>query len=251
MKQITIIIATYNAEMVLPHCLESIRSQKTEEIELIIADGLSKDKTIEIIEKNNDIIDIYFSEKDEGIYDAWNKAISQSSGEWIMFLGADDKLRPNALSSYISFLRTLEPKNYDVVSSKLDLISENGIHRRFVGELYDHQKYCERKLQFAHPGMLHNRRLFNLYGGFNVSYKICADCEFFIKNGQNFRAAFMDCVTVEMKQGGASVSFRAISEAFAIRRKYETQSLISNCLGVLFVSLGLLFSKMKTSFFKK
>lgn len=63
MKQFSIIIATYNAAETLNACLNSIRSQKAEEVELIVVDGNSADATHEIVQENMDIIDIYIHEK--------------------------------------------------------------------------------------------------------------------------------------------------------------------------------------------
>ena len=73
--------------------------QKTSDCELIIIDGDSSDSTLEIIKSFGDEIDVLISEPDNGIYDAWNKGINVSQGKWIMFLGADDQLFPNALSN--------------------------------------------------------------------------------------------------------------------------------------------------------
>ena len=88
--KISIIIATFNAELRLSRCLDSIISQKTEEIELLIIDGGSVDGTLKLIDSYKGCIDFVLTEKDNGIYDAWNKGIRQAKGEWIMFLGADD-----------------------------------------------------------------------------------------------------------------------------------------------------------------
>ena len=73
MKLLSIIIATYNAGNTLDACLTSITKQKSSEIELLIIDGGSSDKTLDIIHSYGDKIDVLISEPDKGIYDAWNK----------------------------------------------------------------------------------------------------------------------------------------------------------------------------------
>ena len=125
-KIISIIIATYNAAYTIERCLCSIISQKTDDIELIIIDGASKDQTIAIIEQYKDSIDVFFSEPDQGIYDAWNKGIKASNGEWIMFVGADDQLISGALSSYLSFLSDCSKENADIVTAKAVVIDDKG-----------------------------------------------------------------------------------------------------------------------------
>ena len=98
--KISIIIATWNAEKTLRRCLDSIIPQLTDETELIIIDGGSKDSTNEIINSYGNNVAVHLSEPDKGVYDAWNKGIKTSHGEWIMFIGADDTLCPNAIQVY-------------------------------------------------------------------------------------------------------------------------------------------------------
>ena len=74
-KLISIIIATYNAGSTLESCLKSIIAQKNDLIELLIIDGKSSDNTLKIVNAYRNQIDIFISEKDKGIYDAWNKGI--------------------------------------------------------------------------------------------------------------------------------------------------------------------------------
>ena len=85
----TVIVATYNCESTLADCLNSIVSQ-TVKSELIVIDGGSTDSTNSIIKNYEDNLSYYISEKDQGVYDAWNKALKKATGEWIIFLGSDD-----------------------------------------------------------------------------------------------------------------------------------------------------------------
>ena len=104
-KLISIIIATYNAGSTLESCLKSIIAQKNDLIELLIIDGKSSDNTLKIVNAYRNQIDIFISEKDKGIYDAWNKGIVLANGQWIMFIGADDILYSDVLEGYIDFIR--------------------------------------------------------------------------------------------------------------------------------------------------
>ena len=78
MLKFTIIIATYNAENDIEGTIESIINQGYENIELVIVDACSTDKTLEIINKYSQYIKKIISERDNGIYDAWNKGIKNS-----------------------------------------------------------------------------------------------------------------------------------------------------------------------------
>lgn len=91
---VSIIIATYNAEKFLGDCLDSISKQVIKNLEVIIVDGNSTDQTGDIVRSFNQLNIIYSSEQDAGIYDALNKGVKQSTGRWLYFLGADDRLLP-------------------------------------------------------------------------------------------------------------------------------------------------------------
>src|SRR5690606_23293701 len=80
---ISIIIATYNCESDIKGCLDSIISQPFENWEVIIIDGESTDRTIEIIKEFNNEKVRLLSEKDNGIYDALNKGIKLAKGDWL------------------------------------------------------------------------------------------------------------------------------------------------------------------------
>lgn len=90
--KISIIIATYQAGEFLQECLNSIKKQSYHNLEVIIVDGASTDSTLSIIEANLAIITSYTSEPDAGIYDAMNKGVLMATGDFILFLGADDTL---------------------------------------------------------------------------------------------------------------------------------------------------------------
>ena len=80
----SIIIPTYNSEKSIEQCLKSIFSQSFDSFQVLIIDGLSTDKTIQIVEAYSQIDKrlSFFSEKDKGVYDAMNKGISKATGEW-------------------------------------------------------------------------------------------------------------------------------------------------------------------------
>lgn len=212
MKLITIIIATYNAEKYLQSCIDSIISQKKPEIELIIIDGGSNDETLKIIKNNRRYIDHFSSESDKGIYDAWNKGISKSQGDWIMFLGADDELLPDSINCYLSFLRSASNTEYDLISSKIQMIDSKGNKIRVIGYPYKWPQFLYTML-IAHPGALHSRKLFDIYGFFDVNYKIVGDYEFLLRAEAKLKTSFIDHITVIMREGGASDTIKAIWEA--------------------------------------
>ena len=94
---ITIITVVKNAETTIEKCINSVLNQNYKNIQYIIIDGNSKDKTKEIIDKYKSKISLIISENDNGIWDAMNKGIKLAKGEIIGFLNADDFYYENSL----------------------------------------------------------------------------------------------------------------------------------------------------------
>ena len=94
MVYMSIIVPTFNEEKILDETLKSIVSQGMEDKELIIADGESKDKTLEIARKYTDKI---YSSKDKSVAYGRNKVLPYANGEVIVYVDADVRLYPGAL----------------------------------------------------------------------------------------------------------------------------------------------------------
>lgn len=90
--KISIITVVYNAKNTLEQTMLSVINQTYKNIEYIIIDGGSRDGSVDIIKKYESCLGYWHSERDNGIYDAMNKGISHATGEWVIFLGADDIL---------------------------------------------------------------------------------------------------------------------------------------------------------------
>ncbi|RZL69654.1 MAG: glycosyltransferase, partial [Pedobacter sp.] len=215
MNKISIVTATYNADKFLSNLIESIKVQGDVQFEFIIIDGGSKDKTISIIKQNEEVITKWISEKDNGIYDAWNKGIALATGNWIMFLGADDMLLPQALAKYYKFINEHDTNNLELISSKKQMIDTNGKLIRTTGFRWEWPLFLK-YMTIAHPGALHSTRLFKKYGIFDIKYKICGDYELLLRAKDKLVTAFFDEVTVKMSEGGASDSIKAINEYYRV-----------------------------------
>lgn len=217
MIRISIIIATYNASKYLKTALDSIVAQNYRHLNLILIDGNSTDNTVQIIREYEGHISYWVSERDNGIYDAWNKGVKKATGEWIMFLGSDDCLLPGALQAYSDFIAPVS-NDVDFVSSKVNLTDINLIPYRVAGWPWEWPRF-QHVNTIAHPGSMHSRRLFEKYGYFSTAYKICGDYEFLLRPRASLRAAFMNRVTVAFRTGGVSDGYAAIRESFYASRK--------------------------------
>jgi glycosyltransferase involved in cell wall biosynthesis len=94
---VSIITVCYNSEKTIENTIKSVLNQSYNNIEYIVIDGGSNDKTLEIIQSYDDKIDFWVSEKDTGIYNAMNKGILLSSGSIIGILNSDDIYKRNAV----------------------------------------------------------------------------------------------------------------------------------------------------------
>ena len=91
-KKISIVTVTYNCAHNLERTILSVIGQKNCSYEYVVIDGQSNDGTLEIIEKYQDSLSFFISEPDNGIYDAMNKGLEHSNGDYIYFLNSGDKL---------------------------------------------------------------------------------------------------------------------------------------------------------------
>ena len=98
---ISVITISYNCKLDLVKTVNSVISQKYENIEYIIIDGNSKDGSVEYLEKNSDVISFWLSEPDDGIYDAMNKGLSFINGDYHLFLNAGDIFVGDVISEEI------------------------------------------------------------------------------------------------------------------------------------------------------
>ncbi|MGJ1378235.1 glycosyltransferase family 2 protein [Sphingobacterium multivorum] len=222
--KISIIIATYNAGVCIERCLNSIVPQLNDDTELLIIDGNSKDNTVSIVEKYNSSISYFVSENDSGIYDAWNKGICKAKGEWIMFIGADDILLPNAINSYLAVIeKTPSINGFDYICAQNEYIDNTGNLLKIMGT-YPSWKIMRRTMGAAHVASLHSKRnLFDSVGLYNFQdFSICSDYELLLRKGSKLNSIFVPVHIARMQVGGMSFSDKAIVEAYQIRAKHKT-----------------------------
>jgi glycosyltransferase involved in cell wall biosynthesis len=124
---LSIIIATLNREEYIERCLVSIFKEiesNYQNTEVIIIDGGSKDKTVEILKKYDHKIAYWVSEPDSGVSDATNKAIAKAKGDVIRGIGDDDELIPGYLKIMMDFLN--QHPEVDILLGQADMYIQKG-----------------------------------------------------------------------------------------------------------------------------
>jgi glycosyltransferase involved in cell wall biosynthesis len=170
---VSIIMAVYNVENTLKAAIDSVIAQTYKNIELVIIDGGSRDNTIEIARSYGSQINYFTSEKDNGVYDAMNKGIKASKGDWLFFLGGDDKFYNDDVLSSL-FLDT-DLDGIDLLYGDVEFTS-NG--RRY-GEEKNYQTLVEQNI--CHQAIFHHKDIFKKLGLFNTKYPVLADFEMNIR----------------------------------------------------------------------
>ena len=178
MYKITIVTVTYNCEESIEKTMLSVLNQIDENYEYILIDGESTDKTLEkILEIKNKYIKKeikVISEKDKGIYDAMNKGIELSQGEWIYFLNSGDFFVNNEVISNV-FQKNINAENAEILYGDIILTHPKyGVIKRKSKKI----NLIKNGMVFYHQGAFVKTYLMkeNL---FNLKYKICADYNFF------------------------------------------------------------------------
>ena len=219
----SVIIATFNSEKTLEECLNSLLAQTLADFEIVIIDGESTDKTVRIIElylnkfQEQGIKYQWLSEKDQGIYDAWNKGLDIAKGKWVSFLGADDTFVKEALERYKA--KAMESE-FQFISAKANLVQSNLILDT-LGIAWDWPLF-RREMKVVHVGSIHLRSYFERYGIFDTTYKIAGDYEMLLRARKNLKAGFINQVLVHMGTNGISNRMVDLSLNEAKRAKVET-----------------------------
>jgi len=176
---VTIITVVLNAEKYLEDSIISVLSQKYDNVEYILLDGGSTDSTLDIIKKYDEKIDYWASEKDNGIYDALNKAVKLAGGDWLYVLGADDVML-NVLHR-IALLLT------DKATIYYGDVYLPGRHEIIRGKF---TRYRLMYTPMTHQGIFYPKEVFADYS-YNVKYPYAADYELEMRCFNDSRYTFV------------------------------------------------------------
>ncbi len=153
---VTIISVTRNSEKNIARTIESVLNQTYDNIEYIVVDGNSQDKTMDIVRSYQKAFDEregrslkFISEEDRGMYDALNKGAAMAQGELVGQINSDDWYEPDAVETMV---RLYEKEQYDAAWGSIRVMKEGGqfIKHAKIGRLWTTSHWC-------HPGMFSRR----------------------------------------------------------------------------------------------
>lgn len=206
--KLSIITATYNSAATIADCVRSVNNQTHLEIEHIIVDGASSDRTLEIINSIPNRVSKIISEPDEGIYDAMNKGIGMATGDVIGILNSDDFFTSaDVLSKIASAFQT---RPVEGVYGDICFVPPTNLNK--IIRYYSAALFRPSMFQFGfmppHPSFYVRRKWFDEYGLYKTDYKISADYELLIRylkvNG--LKTHYLNFCVVTMRKGGDSSS---------------------------------------------
>lgn len=207
--KVSIITVCKNAENTIERTMLSVVTQSCfdENIEYLIIDGASTDKTVEIIKQYADKYPIkWASEPDSGIYNAMNKGIKLANGEIIYFLNAGDSLfDEKTIYLVLNEFEKSDPDFLytDVLSCKIDDLSEAKIKRFNNVDKYFLIRDC-----ICHQASFYKKSVFDKLGRFNEEFKLAADYEMLLKimADTNLKKEYLPIVTALYDNTGVSSS---------------------------------------------
>jgi glycosyltransferase involved in cell wall biosynthesis len=212
---VTIVTVTYNAEEYIEQTIQSILSQKTEEIEYIIVDGNSSDNTLNIIKKHENNIDKIISERDDGIYYAMNKGINLANSQYIAFLNASDWYVDGAIEKIIERLKN--NSSIDYLYGDINEYSEDG---KYLG-LWKGNRGVFRGISIPHPASFIRTSILKEIL-FDTKYKIAADADLMLKVSRNPKTimSYLPIQITNFRKGGISSNEKTKSEIEQIHKTY-------------------------------
>lgn len=214
---VSVITVVYNGEKYLEQTILSVINQTYENIEYIIIDGKSTDKTCKILKKYNNQIDLWISESDDGIYDAMNKGIALSKGELIGIINSDDWYEEDTIMGIVERYR-----------SNMNVGVFHGIHRLWDNDgllgVIGHSDLFLKYGMISHPTCFVAKSVYEKYGLYSCEYKIASDYEIMLRfKSKDVKFLFIEKIMANFRNNGLSNLFKrqVILETMHVQSMYS------------------------------
>ncbi len=244
MLKLSIITVVRNAKELFLQTLESVKNQTYKNIEYVVIDGNSTDGTKELIEENQEFITTWISEKDKSLYDAMNKGLKLSTGDFVWFLHAGDTIpTPQTLENVVNEILEKNKSENQSEIKDIDFIYGKVKIKHLDNSFTDYHKIAPTENQLAklgyknflegmvicHQAMLVRREIAPLY---DLDFRLAGDIDWSIRlfkeiekrknNEQEIRVKQTETVIAHFLAGGISTSQKkkSLQERFKIFQKH-------------------------------
>ena len=231
---VSVITVCLNSKKYIEKTITSVINQTYRELEYIIVDGSSNDGTLDIIKKYDSNINCWVSEPDEGIYDAMNKGIKLSSGDWLTFLNSGDRFNNDTVIEKVVEVCNKDKTRLDTISfiygnaiyedAQTGLRFRKGKEIKGIKDFY----FSIRNIglnPICHQTVFFRRYLFNKIGFYNKKLKIIGDYEWFIRfftSKEKYVLEYINSDLVYFQMGGLSFKYlgESLIESNNVIKKY-------------------------------
>ncbi|WP_138500749.1 glycosyltransferase family 2 protein [Nostoc sp. PA-18-2419] len=219
--KISIVTPVYNSEKTLERTILSVINQNLDsELEYILIDGSSTDKTLEIIDKYSNKINIIVSEKDKGTYDAMNKGIALATGNIIGIINSDDWYNDAALKSVEQEFR--KNPEVSIIHSPVKNYCKGEYLSTFIPGKLENMPF---KFTIAHPSCFVKKQVYNRLGLFDLNYPMAADYDFLFRayiGGYKFECLDTPLASFSLDgtTGKLTNKLRLIQESWRVSAKF-------------------------------
>jgi glycosyltransferase involved in cell wall biosynthesis len=217
----SIITVVLNGEKYLEQTIKSVITQYNTNYELIIIDGGSTDRSVDIIQKYDKQIAKWISEPDSGIYNAMNKGLKFAQGDLISFLNSDDYYLPDTLFKVAQTANKIYADIYH--GNVMKLPRHDNIEKAIAVKATNNIRSLGKGEYIYQPATFMRNDIFRKIGMFNEKLRIVSDYDFFLRAEKN-RCSFhhIDQTLTVFRTGGISTSYKSYIEGFHLLRYYGT-----------------------------
>lgn len=240
--KITVITPVFNGQETIRSCIESVLTQSYPDKEYIIIDGGSTDNTVDILKTYKDRSLKWISEKDNGLYDAFNKGIMMATGNVVCFLCADDMYEHTNVLLKIADTFRIHPEAGivygDIIYVDKDDLSK--IKRYWKSSPFKPGLFKKGWLP-PNTALFIRRSVFLQHGLFSLQYKMASDYEMQYRFFEKFRvnSVYISDIMVRMRSGGMSNSslqsiYKSLKECYNALKDHKVKFPILYIMNTLF-----------------
>jgi glycosyltransferase involved in cell wall biosynthesis/SAM-dependent methyltransferase len=219
---VSVVIPCFNQAAFLDEAIESVLAQTYPHFELIVVDDGSTDNTAEVASRHPGVRIV--RQDNQGLAAARNAGLRTTRGDFLVFLDADDRLKPRALEVGLNALRAQPECAF--VSGQVELTNHDGsLMRAARHRVIDRDHYrvlLEGNAILSHATVMYRRQTFDVIGDFDTKLAACEDYDLYLRITRQFKAYTHDECVAEYRRHGGNMHrdpARMLTAALSVLRK--------------------------------